>query len=347
MLILLALSKGAMAQEAGHPQLSGELAIEVENDYVYDTTGSANELNDLFTESELDLVGQFSPHWSLTALGILEPVTDPRESRFFEDHEFFIEELHLRYERDRFFLRGGKFTPNFGIAWDIAPGIYGDDLADEYEFTERIGFGGGLRFSHETTGTHILTASTFFVDTTLLSGSVFTDRGRTELSDGGPGNTEDFSSFALAYEGSGIPPLQELDYHLAVIHQAAGRRDTADETGLAIGLSHSSSLTHDLALDALWEYVRFANAEGLDDQERHYLTMGGEFQWQSWNLALVYTGKHTETPRGEDSDASLFQVSAGYTFIFGSNLQVGWRQLQEEGSDSETVGVLLTHTIAF
>lgn len=35
-------------------------------------------------------------------------------------------------------MQTGKLNPGFGIAWDKAPGIYGTDLAEDYEISERI-----------------------------------------------------------------------------------------------------------------------------------------------------------------------------------------------------------------
>jgi hypothetical protein len=35
-------------------------------------------------------------------------------------------------------VQTGKLNPGFGVAWDKAPGIYGTDLAEDYEISERI-----------------------------------------------------------------------------------------------------------------------------------------------------------------------------------------------------------------
>ena len=45
-----------------------------------------------------------------------------------------------------------------------------------------------------------LTTSLYTVDTTVLSESAFTNRGRTSLDDGGAGNTESLDSFAIALD---------------------------------------------------------------------------------------------------------------------------------------------------
>src|SRR3546814_21075551 len=96
------------------------------------------------------------------------------------------------------------------MAWDVAPGIWGTDLAEDYELAEQIGVAGDLRFGGEGVGKHALTLGTFFADTTFLSRSAFTDRGRTRLSDGGAGNPEDFSPFPVALEGTALPTLPAL-----------------------------------------------------------------------------------------------------------------------------------------
>ena len=82
---------------------------------------------------------------------MFEPVQDPDpgDDRFLEDHGLYAEELFVNYETGHFAGYAGKFNPSFGTAWDLAPGIFGTDLAEDYEITERIGLGGALKFGGE------------------------------------------------------------------------------------------------------------------------------------------------------------------------------------------------------
>ena len=332
-----------------YPTLSGEVAIEVQDDWTYHSEDRDNELNDLFTKTEPTLVTHFTREFSLTLHGVLEPIRDPgpRDDRVFDDQGLYVEDLYLSYDRDRFSIQGGKFTPNFGIAWDAAPGIYGTDVAEDYEFSERIGFGGAYAFDGKAVGTHTVSASLFFMDTSILSESVLANRPRVRRADGGAGNTEELTSFAIGLDGEEIPGLTGLAYHLALIRQAEGVDGNSDELGYAIALSQEMTLGKDVGFNPLIEYVYFDDSGGISGDDKSYLTAAGELTWRDWNLALAYTWRHTDPAGTADVDDHQFQVSAGYTFPIGIGVNVGGKIVEEAGIRSEVAGFLIDYTIEF
>ena len=85
-----------------------------------------------------------APRWSVFGHAVIEPVGDPAQSenRAFEDIGLYIEELFVEYSADSFGARAGKLNAEFGIAWDRAAGVYGTDIAEDYEISERIGLSG-------------------------------------------------------------------------------------------------------------------------------------------------------------------------------------------------------------
>ena len=182
------------AEESSYPVISGELSIEIEDDWTYRSDDPDAEFNDLYPTVILGTNVAFTETISLNFEATMEPVEDPTGDRAFQDLGGYLNIATINYDGEVISAYAGKFTPNFGIAWDIAPGIFGTNLNEDYELAEMIGVGGGFHF--EAAGEHTLTASTFFQDTTFLSNSVGNKRGPVRLSDGGPGNTEDFSSFA-------------------------------------------------------------------------------------------------------------------------------------------------------
>lgn len=337
------------ADEAAYPHISGEVAVEVQNDWSYDSDDAGAELNDLFTKIEPVLEVHLLPGLSLLAHAVLEPVAGPgpRENRVFEDQGLLLEDLYIRYDSGIFSLRGGKFTPNFGLAWDAAPGVYGTDFAEDgYEFAERIGLGASLTHKDEELGTHGLSASAFFLDTSALAGSAFTSRPRPRRGDGGVGNTGDLSSFAIALDGGEAALLPGLAYHLAFIRQAAGAGDASDETGFAAALSYAIAVG-EVEFQPFVEHVRFDDADGVAGQDRYFLTTSLRATWGDWNLALSRTGRVTEPPGGADIADELIQVSAGYDFGLGFTLDVGWRHTEEAGVDTEILGALLVWSTEF
>jgi hypothetical protein len=350
MLMPLAINPQSARAEDGksYPRVDASISIEVQNDNTYKSQDNDAELNDLFTTTEPEVTFHFNRQLSLLVHGVLEPVKDPgpRDDRYFEDHGFYLEEIKLQYDADWIFGFGGKFAPNFGLAWDTAPGVYGTDFAEDYEFAENIGFGGGFAYSSGTVGTHRVSASTFFQDYSILSDSAITSRGRTRVSNGGVGNTGDFSSFAVSMDGAEIPVAPGFAYHAAFIQRGKGKGDAEDEKGLVFSGSYAVDL-QGVSVTPLVEYAHFFDADGVNDQEREFLTTAVQLEWQNWNLALSRTSRDTDRPNASDIDDALYQVSAGYAFDFGLTADVGWKIAEEEGVESQTIGVLLTYAREF
>lgn len=324
--------------------------MELENDWDYDSNDPTVERNNLFTLTEPEATIHLAPGLSIFTHAVLQQVSaaNPDENRIFENQGLFIEDLYLAYEQDWFGIKGGKFTPNFGIGWDKIPGVYGSDFAEAgYEFAERIGVGGSLTLKNKEFGAHTVSASTFFLDTTFLTHSAIQGRGTKGLADGGVSNTEDFSSFAIALDGEDIAALPGFGYHLAYIHQRQGRGNDADETGFAIGATHVLKFGDGFELTPLVEYVRFDDAEGTTDLDRDFLTVAGRLTWRGWNVAVSYTGRDTDSPDGTSVDDDNFQISAGYGFESGIAIDLGWRHVDEARVKTDGIGVLVAYRIDF
>ena len=205
-------ASAAQAQEGAGvfwpPKVEGELVIEVENDNTVESDDDTAEFNNLNSTTELGLNAYFAEPLFVNVHFTLEQTQDPKPDTTctFCRHGVFVEGLSLNWEEERWSVIGGKFGPNFAIAWDAAPGIYGTGFGeDDIELAERIGLGGGVTLlADDTAGTHTLSASVFFADTTALSESFGTNRGLTETDDGGPSNTESLESFAVALDGAWV-----------------------------------------------------------------------------------------------------------------------------------------------
>ena len=343
-----------LAAEDSTPRLDLELDIELQDDWTFDSDDPDGSFNNLSTTTELAAGIHILPGLSLQGGFVLEEVqnTTSGKDRVFREHGFYAEQLYLVYEQDAFAVFGGKFNPTFGIAWDLAPGIYGADVAgDTYEQTERIGFGGSVSvggggIGGDGFGEHSLTAQTFFLDTSVFSESLGTNKGPVRRSDGGPSNTEDLSSFSITLDGT-FPDLPAAPgYHLGVIRQAGGQGDPEDEVGVAAGLFAAVELAEDLTLEPLVEYVYLFNAEAKD-QDRDVITAALGLYHGPWNAALAHSSSFTERddPTLDPADIHSTQVSAGYSFDFGLDVDLGYNFVQENSIDSHTVGVLFHYNI--
>jgi len=338
----------AGAEGKKYPFVKGEVAIEIENDWTFDSENKDDERNDLFTSTEPHVEFHFTPGLSLTAHGALEPIRDPEPNtdRAFDDQGLILEELHLDYDGGWFTAFGGKFTPNFGTAWNLTPGVFGTDFAEAgYELAERIGFGGSVTFKSAAAGEHTLSASAFFLDTSPLQETLFGQRAETQGRDGGPSNTEKPNSYAVALDGS-LPGLDGVSYHAAFVDQARGTGNSADEKGAAFGVAYGFK-AGEVEIKPYVEYVHFWNQGATDDQDRDFVTAAVEFGWGDWRLAGVYNLRDTDLADGSDVTDDQLQVSIGYTFKAGVGLDLGWKVLDEGDIKSHTLGTLFTYSFEF
>ena len=359
--------KVAAGEEKGlnFPRIEGQIVIEIQNDWNYDAPDKNDQLNDLYSTTE----GDFNLFPTSAVPGLFvnlhltwEEVTDnfKGDDRFFASQGLFVENLSLIYESDWWSAIGGKFGPNFSIAYDAAPGIYGTDIPeDEIEVSERIGFGGSLTYNAETFGAHTLSGSTFYLDNTILSGStLYTSRTRVKKNQGGPSNTESLESFALAVDGADIAALPGFNYQVGFLHQDVDRvvdedgatlpgSETADENRVVVAGQWAIGVSDDITVTPLLEWVRFWNAEGFDDEDRNYLTASALLEYRHWNFSVATTQRWTDPKGGDSFNDYQWSMTAGYLFDFGLQLDVGWKVLSDDGGNFRTLGGLASYVIEF
>lgn len=332
------------------PRIDGAVPIEIQDDLNHRSDNRDNEHNQLSTKIEPEATLHFAPWLSLFAHAVIEQLRNPGpgEDRIFDDQGAFIEDLFVEYHAGWLVLRGGKFTPAFGVAWDIAPGVYGTDFAEAgYELAERIGLAAGKSLDFGRNGAHKVTAHTFFRDTSLLSESTGRGRGTTDLVDGGPGNTEKFNSWAVTLDGSDVAGQKGLGYRLAFIRQAPGRTEQSDEKGISAALFHELHLGAGFTLSPLLEWVHFDDADGIAEQKRNFVTVAGRLGWSRWNISLAHTSRITKASGANEVDDFQAQVSIGCEFDFGLSVDAAWRIANEAGIETRRLGLLFAYTATF
>jgi len=347
--ILLASVPHAAGAADGAPSVSGELSFELQNDWNYKSDDRENLNNNLSPKVEPSVTFAFSPRWSVFAHAVMEPVGSAAkfENRAFEDIGLYMEDLYVEFSGDRFGARAGKLNPGFGVAWDKAPGVYGTDLAEDYETSERIGIVGDWHIATGANGNHTVSAATFFADTSVLSESALRGRGDNRKEDGGVSNTESFESFLIALNGGQMPSLGNLGYHLSFMHQAKGVGNTTDENSVAAAVFTSFDLGSNVTFAPLLEVVHQTGVGGASDTDRLYLTLGGQVDWNGWNVAASWTERETDNPTTADNTDSHFQLSAGYAFDFGLSIDIGWKVSEDAGTETRTLGALAAYKIEF
>jgi len=289
------------------------------------------------------------------------------EDKFFEDHKLFINKLILSYSTDSgITLYGGKFNPSVGLDYHVFPGIWGYQKAEEYAIVERLGYGIALKQNFEDLGTHKLDVSTFFKDTTSLSNSVITDRGKTKKSDGGVSNTQDFSSYSISLEGKNFFSLSNnfvdgLSYKLGHAKQSKATKNlgsnsenssaindntalTNDEKRSSISLMHKSLIAPNLSMRILTEFMKIEHLTGEDGHDRDYMTTGLDLYYKKFNVGGTYTQETNEAAEEDEAiDDKVYQVSVGYLVNNNLHFHVGYKKADEENEIKHTLGAMIQY----
>lgn len=343
---VIAADKTEENTSANYPYIEGELGLEVGDDLTYRSTDPANELNDLFFTGELAVKFALA-EWLAINVGLtMESVLDPTGDRTFGDIGLYADTLNAEISIENLTIVGGKFGPGFGTAWDVTPGIYGADFAEDYELSELLGFGFSYSIEGTSIGTIALGANVFFADTTIFSESAFTNRGRTRLADGGAGNTEKFDNFSLTFDVSDIPNAEGMALHIGYRHLSAGVGDISDENGLAAGFSHESELSNGMTLGLNGEVAYFDGFGGSGDDVL-YAMAGLSLVSGPWHGELAGSARNTHSFGGGSVHDQLVKVSAGYEFENGIDLSIGYKFDTDAGTRNHTVGFRLSKAIEF
>ncbi|MBO1074117.1 hypothetical protein [Roseomonas marmotae] len=354
-----------------------EFEAELNLDHV-GRAGSRSAFTELYVD-KLELTGRFVLPAGFSIQGVFDfgRVDRPEDGsdRIFHAHAAWVDQLFLRWDAGPLRLFAGKIHPRFGFAWDRAPDIYGDDIADTYELTEKIGAGARLSLSDltgttERIGDHSLQIEVFHADTSALSSSLLARRwpvetalldplsgetvtdtrfaARNRRAFGGADNRRGYRSLVLSLEGEQVPlPWGRLTYNLGWSLRRAGLDSleagtAAAERGYVAGLAMEIELPREVVLQPLAEWVRQENADGIRGIRRDVVTLGAEVT--RGPVSLSYVHAWLKDRGGEPESARLNTVSIAYEleslvpWLKGVDALIGWRHLLEEGETSDTIG---------
>jgi len=251
----------AFVEECAAPCAGYEISTELQNDWVFAADPSFLK-SDVFQPS-LTTDFFFAPTDYLKFVTSLstESVVDsePGENAIFEGFGTFVGELYAVGQAGPATVRAGKFDTIFSLASEVGPGINDTELVSNLDADERLG--GEIILGFEGLGlNHALAATAFTTDRTILSESLFTNRGRTSLSDGGAGNTDGLSSFSIVLDGckgsetSNCYADGEFGYRLGFRYQKAGLptdEDIEEELTLGDELAYLAAATKSFELDEM------------------------------------------------------------------------------------------------
>lgn len=341
-LILAACLATTLPAHADTPRLGGDVILRLGFDGIYEADTSLATSNDTFGIMIASPELHFGNGLILGSEIRFEALQPPTEDRVFEDEGFFLRELFLRYDvTNRLTLQFGKYAPSFALASLVTPGMYGNNYNKEIELIDRIALSAEYTFGAGVFGEQRLIFSTFFEDTSLLSGSIGFERGINRVSDGGASNTETFSSFALTLEGQEIPGFEGLTYKIGFLHQARGSDGVADEQGLAIAALWTSPLGEGRSVSVIGEIAPIWNIDGTKD-DVIYTTLALSFQTQPWTFILSGTSRRRDLSGGGSFEDYNLQTSVEYDFGDGLSLALAHEFLRDENRDSRRIGLRLS-----
>jgi hypothetical protein len=281
---------------------------------------------------------RFAEGWTVQVDAVLEPVEDPVGDAAFEGQDAFIETLSLQYAGEGFTLYAGKINPVFGSAADLAPGLYGVEVGEDYQITEQVGFGGDILLPLPVEGEHVLSAALFAADRTLLSGSVGARRERLRLEDGGLANTESLKSFAVSLDGA----LDNgIGYTLGHRRLASDTLGEADESATVAGISYVLPEDTGLDLVLLAEVAASRDANGIAGANRDFFTTSATWGVDGWSISAIVSGWNENALAG-DADTRKYEVSVGRDLMEGLTLDLGAQHVEVAGDSEAVLGARLT-----
>jgi hypothetical protein len=341
-------------EECAGPCLIFEGTMDLKGEWLHPSDAAIGDSYALLPESENYLRLKATDSLSIIGNIISEQVIDldPGENQLSTGLGTYVDVLQAQYDFENVSIWAGKIHPSFGRAWDITPGIHGTDLAENYELAGRIG--GGASVSFDAGGlSNRLQASAFTVDRTVLSESLFNNRGRASLDDGGAGNTTGVSSFAVALDGClGAEPDSCYDegdfgYQFAARYQKSGDGSDGNELGFLGSINKSLSLADETTLRLFEEAVWFKNFEGAADNA-WVVTGSGALDVGAMTYSLSYSQQRVLVSDGADETERLFDATATYhlgdTVSFAGetwSVGAGYSIFSADGENVQIVGLKL------
>ncbi len=341
------------------PFIAGNLFLQLELDKnVAGPPGTGYDPNAYVAHSPLSTALFLHRDWSVQTTLFLDQVQTPASAALLQGQGLYLQQAFVNYDDGRLIAFAGKFNPEFGIFWAMAPGVYGKNLTiADYWLTEGIGAGAGLGFAG--LGRDQIRLSAWFKDNTALSTSLFdrppagspatTRPGRLRLDDGGVGNTPGPTSATLSWRSQDAGGIAGLQTNVDLASLDHGTNGTRRQTMVAIGAQYRIALGGDWSVASLAEYVGMWNQGGATGgvvQDRVYASVGATLNRGPWQASAVWGLRNSQggatSPRNR-----LYTASVGYTFDNGIGLQLGVARQYQNGSNLDTVGGLVTYGYSF
>ena len=348
-------------------QFYGHLDLRVHIDSITSAAESDEKFDEIYSHSHLELGMRLDENFTVNTNIKLEGESFGHahghggeeesangDNRYFKEHPLLVEQLTLNYKNNDYSYFIGKFNPIIGFSYHSVPGIYGYSQIEEYTVREKVGMGGSIKYNANSYGSHELDFSTFFSDTSILSESYNHQRGRTNQSSGGVGNTEDLSSFAVSLGGSDFYSLgnnniiEGLSYRLGYAHQAKGVGNEEDEDRYSASLGYKYQISNSMSAKFVTELMDIEHLGGEAGHDRSHHTTALKLSYKAWNFGTSYTHTRNDAEEEDESiNGHVYQISGGYSFDNGIGLDLGYKYSDKEAEVKERVGAMISYDYEF
>lgn len=285
----------------------------------------------------------------------IDQVSDPArdETLIFNGEGLGLDDMYFLWSDQRVGLQGGIFTVPFGTAWNTLPGVFDTTLVSDYQFDGRVGGIASLSTGNTGGGVHELQAGIFTIDGSFLSKTVMTGSGPAETDDvvGGDGG----ASWVVTYAASELSLIApSFGYQVGFISQSAATSDGPRENAISASFEWTLPLDGDtdstvdarfFSVTPSFEYVHFADWQGVDGASADYYTPGLSFNYGDWEMDFAATWTN-----GDDgtalADAVLLSTTLSYTFFSPqTQLQFGYAYQETNGVPDHLIGVQINMPI--
>ena len=170
-----------------------------------------------------------------------------------------------------------------------------------------------------------LSFSAFYADTTILSDSVFEERGQNSANFGGAGNTGEVNNFAVQWDQE----IGDTTFWVGGRFLSRGTGDVSDETGVVAGLSHGFAN----GFEVIGEVAHFDGFGGGPD-DATYATLGGAYGMGDWTFSASGTLIENDAT-GRDH---MFALGVDRSFANDIELNLGIARFDVLGDNSTALG---------
>jgi hypothetical protein len=366
-LIFLITASGAYAKGLKQfPYVTGDVLFQFQADSILSTKKKGVSPNNGFIYIQPNISLNFNKNWSVKTQWRIQPndvlttqgtTQNPERYRSFlgsdrganfDENGFLVEEIKVQFENEDLRVFAGKFDPTFGTAWRKSKriGVFAAQMTEDYNLREKLG--GGVTALLENSN---ITFNTFMNDTTGLSRSALSDRGRAPQNDGLAGNTGTLSSYSVAMEGENFLSVDDLFYNVGYRSLDVENITTLDQTkelGYVFGTEYLYRISRNSSLIPFAEVVKIKNFTGTRGRSADYRTFALIGKYSSWTTSVSFIQRDIKASlAGATIKDRQLQFSVGYKFTDNLTIDVSRADMKENGDKAALVGAVVSYLYKF